>query len=78
MTRRRTDEELFEGRARRRAKEEDRWATRMERRWKVADEQIGELCRDGKTVYYVWPKGGKYREGSRSDLWDFLIRNRYA
>lgn len=78
MTRRKTFEELLEGRASRRAKEEDRWATRMERRWKEAGEQIGELCRDGKTVFYVYPVGGKYREGSRNELEDFLLRNRYA
>lgn len=39
---------------------------------------IGELCREGKTVYYVWPQGGKYREGSVSELIAFLLRNNYA
>ena len=34
--------------------------------------------RDGKTVYYVSPQGGKYREGSRLELVAFLVRNNYV
>ncbi len=43
-----------------------------------AEEMLGQLIRDGKTVYYVWPNGGKYREGSRLDLIAFLVRNNYV
>ena len=43
-----------------------------------AAEQLGALIRDGKTVYYVWPAGGRYREGTRSELVSYLIRNQYA
>lgn len=43
-----------------------------------AEQMIGELCRDGKKVLYVYPAGGKYREGSRLELIAFLIRNNYA
>lgn len=62
----------------RRMAAEDRFLGRMERRWDAAEKMIGELVRDGKAVLYVWPQGGKYREGSRSNLVDFLIRNNYA
>jgi hypothetical protein len=43
-----------------------------------AEEMLGQLMRDGKIVYYVMPKGGKYREGSRLDLIAFLVRNNYV
>lgn len=56
----------------------DRYLDRIEQRELRAAEQIGELCRDGRTVYYVWPSGGKYREGNWIDLVAFLIRNNYA
>jgi hypothetical protein len=45
------------------------------RREDDAAEMIGELA-SGK--FYVWPAGGKYREGTRSDLIAFLLRNNYA
>lgn len=43
-----------------------------------AEKMIGELCREGKPVYYVMPVGGRYREGTKVDLADFLVRNNYA
>ncbi|AKF13611.1 hypothetical protein PHIN3_348 [Sinorhizobium phage phiN3] len=43
-----------------------------------AEQMIGELCRDGCPVYYVMPAGGRYREGARVELVDFLIRNNYV
>lgn len=43
-----------------------------------AEEMLGQLQRDGKTVFYVWPQGGKYREGTRLELIAFLVRNNYA
>jgi len=54
---------------------EDRFVARMEKREDVAEKQIGELS-SGKC--YVYPVGGKYREGTRGDLIAFLIRNNYA
>ena len=51
---------------------------RLAKREEGAEEQIGELIRDGRAVFYVWPAGGKYREGSRSELVSYLIRNQYA
>lgn len=44
----------------------------------AAEAMLGKLVRDGKVVFYVWPQGGKYREGSRLDLIAFLVRNNYA
>jgi len=44
----------------------------------IAEQMLGQLMREGKVVYYVWPQGGKYREGMRLDLIAFLIRNNYA
>lgn len=51
---------------------------RMGKREEQAEKLIGELCREGKPVFYVMPIGGKYREGTRSELVAFLIRNNYA
>ncbi len=57
---------------------EARFLEQREKREQAAEQMIGELCRDGKTVYYVWPQGGKCREGSVSELIAFLLRNNYA
>jgi len=62
----------------RRMKAEDRYLGRLERREAEAEKMIGELCRDGHTVHYVHPVGGRYREGSHSELINFLIRNNYV
>lgn len=68
----------LEGRQNRRMAAEDRYLANIERRETAAETMIGELTREGRTVYYVWPQGGKYREGTRADLIAFLIRNNYA
>ncbi len=73
-----TLDEQLDARLRRILKTDDRYMTRMDRRWDDAQAQIGNLCRDGKTVFYVMPQGGKYHEGDWHHLIDFLIRNRYA
>ncbi|MGQ3054729.1 MAG: hypothetical protein ACT6S0_23325 [Roseateles sp.] len=62
----------------RRMAAEDRYLERMERRELAAERQIGELVREGRQLLYIWPQGGKYREGTRIDLVAFLIRNHYA
>lgn len=49
-------------------------ASLMQREAKAAD-MIGELS-SGKC--YVFPVGGKYREGTRADLISYLVRNNYA
>lgn len=62
----------------RRLRADARWIDKMDRRERDAAPMIGELCRDGRTVYYVRPAGGRYREsGSYTDLVGYLARNGY-
>ena len=68
----------LDARQSRRMAAQDRYLARLERREAAAEKLIGELVRDGMTVYYVWPQGGKYREGEHTALIAFLIRNRYV
>lgn len=68
----------------RRAAGEARYLRRIERREESADRLIGELVRDGKTVFYINLRDrngratGKTREGSRHDLISYLLRNHYV
>lgn len=71
-------EQHLEARMSRRIAAQGRYLLRIERREVAAEQMIGELCREGRPVYYVWPVRGKYREGTRSDLVSFLLRNNYA
>ena len=71
-------ERNLEARQTRRMAEESRFLDKLERLTAKAERMIGELCREGRTVYYVFPEGGKYREGSFGELVDFLIRNHYV
>lgn len=48
---------------------------RLDRREAEASKMIGELA-SGKC--YVWPRGGRYREGTRAELIGFLVRNKYV
>lgn len=57
---------------------DERNAEALERREAAAERQIGELCREGRPVYYVHPVGGQYREGTRVELVSYLLRNRCA
>lgn len=59
----------------RRCAAENRYLDRLDRRETNAEKMIGELV-SGKL--YVYPVGGKYREGTRTDLIAFLLRNNYA
>jgi hypothetical protein len=68
-------EAFLEGRDNRRAKADDRAFVRMNRQFDAAEAMIGQLS-NGKL--YVYPVGGKYREGTRAELTSFLIRNRYV
>lgn len=68
-------ERQSDAREARRIKSEDRYHARIVAREEEAHKMIGELS-SGKC--YVWPVGGKYREGTRLELLQFLIRNRYA
>lgn len=78
MTARKTFEAILDTRRDTRADRDYATYLRRAEREDAADEQIGTLTRDGKAVLYVWPTGGKYREGTRFELTDYLIRNQYA
>lgn len=57
---------------------QDRLLARWERDERKAAAKIGELCRDGVTVYYVFPSGGKYFESaSHTECCEYLSRNGY-
>lgn len=71
------DTELNARHARRLAAE-DRYLGRLEKAEKKAMPLIGELCREGQTVYYVVLRNGKTKEAdSPYKLTDFLRRNKY-
>ena len=53
------------------AKAYDHWCDRADK----AEEMIGELS---SGVCYIYPAGGRYRQGTRDELVDFLIRNKYV
>ena len=68
-------EQQLEANQNRRMQAQDRFLNRLEKREEAAEKMIGELS-NGKL--YAWPIGGKYREGTKHDLIQYLIRNNYA
>lgn len=68
-------ERQMDARQARRMAAEDRALTQIEVREAAANAMIGEL-NSGKL--YVYPVGGKYREGTRPELTAFLLRNNHA
>ena len=74
-----TTEQNLEARQSRRMASDARYLDRLEKLEAKAEPMIGELIREGRAVYYVWPIGGKYREdASHSALVDYLIRNQWV
>jgi len=72
-------ESFLDGREIRRFKNEARAVARLDRLEEKAEKLVGELCREGRPVFYVVKSNGKIRESaSRWELVDFLIRNRYV
>lgn len=71
-------EQQLEANQSRRMAAQDKFIGRIEQRENDAEQMIGELCRNGKPVFYTFPLGGKYREGKRLNLVAYLIRNNYA
>lgn len=72
-------ERMLENRFSRRSLAEDRAMSRRERLEARAEKMVGELCRDGRTVYYVIQTNGKVREANwKFELVDFLIRRNYV
>lgn len=66
-------ERNLEAKLSRRDKADDRYLAKIERKSQIADTMIGMLMRDGKEVYYIFPVGGKYREGTETELWSYLV-----
>ena len=73
-----TFDQLLEAKDIARCKREDKLLSKIEKRENDAREMVGEIVRSGKTIYYICPKGGNYREGTFSSLVNFLIRNNYV
>lgn len=72
-------ERMIENRFSRRCIAEDRAMSRRERLEARAEKMVGELCREGRTVFYVVLPNGRVREASRRfELVDFLIRRKYV
>ena len=78
MSKRMSYEDYMEARDARRFKADAKRADIEDRRWNEADRMVGTLIREGREVFYISPVGGRYREGTRSDLIAFLIRNKYV
>lgn len=76
MTDRKTLDELMEGRQLRRMKQEDHFLARQEARAATALRDalplIGELCREGQTIFYVNAKRGPVEFATRDDAIDYL------
>lgn len=71
----------LEGNQNRRMAGERRFMSNLDKlnaREDEAEAMLGNLIRNGKTIYYIMPVGGKYREGTRLDLIAFLVRNNYV
>ena len=73
-----TFEQTLESKHTRRLRNEDKAWDQLCRRSDDAEKMIGQIVRNGQIVFYVWPQGGKYREGGRFELINFLLRNHYA
>lgn len=81
----RTIEQELATRELRRLRSENRYLCRLEKLEKLAEPLVGELCRGGKTVYYInlmdrqGRLTGKTKEsGSEYELISYLIRNKYV
>ena len=58
---------------------EHRYLCRLEKLEAKAAPMVGELVREGATVYYCWPAGGKYFESaSHTAVVDYLTRNKWV
>jgi hypothetical protein len=77
-------ERHMQARDNRRKATEDRFLARLEKRTAAAEPLIGELCVEGKAVYYINTltcdglPTGQIKKGAYSDLVDYLMRNNYV
>ena len=75
----RTIEQELDTRELRRLRAEDRALSRFEKLEALAAPMVGELCREGRAVYYCFPAGGRYFESaSHTEVVDYLIRNKWV
>lgn len=69
----------IEGNHNRRMANQHRALVRRDRAEAKAEPMIGELCREGRPVYYCYPTGGKYYEHwNFYNVVDYLVRNRWV
>lgn len=62
-----------------RFRQEERAVVKMDRDERKAAPLVGELCRDGRTLFYVNGRGGRVHTfPARWQAVDFLIRNQYV
>ena len=56
------------------------WArdSKMPTRDEIFTKFLGELNRDGRTIYYINLRNGKTKEGHPTILINYLIRNQYV
>lgn len=78
MTTHAHDNAFLDARETRRLRAQGRAISKAEKQEIAAERMIGQLIRDGRTIHFVWPCNGKYREGDKYELTAFLIRNRYV
>lgn len=84
MTRTRDMDAILDTRQLRRMRAEGRYLDLREKQEAAAERYIGELCREGKTVYYInlQDRAGRYtgktKEASWTALVDYLVRNDYV
>ena len=77
-------EALLEAKSNRRVAAEDRYMDRTEKKEAAAENLIGEINRDGKTVSYInqIDRNGRFTgkaiEGSRVNLVSYCIKNKYV
>lgn len=64
MTKALSFQDLIENKLTNRMNREDRQIEKMERAEAKAEKDVGELCREGKAVYYFFNAKGKMVEGS--------------
>ena len=77
-------ETLLDAKSNRRVAAEDRYMDRTEKKEAAAENLIGEIIRDGKTVSYInqIDRNGRFTgkaiEGSRVNLVSYCIKNKYV
>jgi hypothetical protein len=79
------DERMMEAKLARRFKAEGRWLARLEKLVPAAEAIIGQLCREGRTIFYINGRtangsfNGRVHEFTNSGAaTDFAIRNHYV